>query len=128
MSGDSDAVSAGWSRTGPSQISVGGVTLDPRQRCVSGSPLTSPVMLTPLQAQVLAYLMRRPGKVCTRGDLMRGALGYSNPVGSRTVDVHVATLRSKLGGALRIRAVRGVGYLLEGPAAYSSSARSGERS
>lgn len=71
--------------------------------------------LTPLQTAVLAYLMSRPGQVCTRQDLMCEALGYPNAVGSRTVDVHVATIRSKLGGALRIRAVRGVGYALERP-------------
>jgi DNA-binding response OmpR family regulator len=71
------------------------------------------VALTPLQAALLAHLMNRPGRVCTRDELMCQALGYSVPVGTRTVDVHVATLRGKLGGALTIRSVRGVGYTLE---------------
>ncbi|WP_166351336.1 winged helix-turn-helix domain-containing protein [Phytoactinopolyspora limicola] len=114
MSGGLGAGSAGQPLGGPSSISVGGVTLDTlRRRVAHGSGAGVP--LTPLQTELLAYLMSRPGEVCTRQDLMRDALGYPNPVGSRTVDVHVATLRSKLGGALRIRAVRGVGYTLERP-------------
>nr|WP_281352208.1 winged helix-turn-helix domain-containing protein [Phytoactinopolyspora alkaliphila] len=79
------------------------------------------VPLTPLQTAVLAHLMSRAGEVCSRQDLMRDALGYPNAVGSRTIDVHVATLRSKLDGALRIRAVRGVGYALERPAVTERS-------
>ncbi|WP_129663204.1 winged helix-turn-helix domain-containing protein [Phytoactinopolyspora endophytica] len=106
------AVSAGWPSGRPSSISLGEVTLDLSRRCLAGLPTGRDVSLTPLQAAVLAYLMSRPGEVCTRQDLMCDALGYSNPVGSRTVDVHIATLRSKLRGTFEIRAVRGVGYIL----------------
>lgn len=97
---------------GPPLVSVAGVTLDPSQRRVA-RPGRDDVPLTPIQSALLAHLMARPGQVCTRDDLMCQALGYSEPVGSRTVDVHVATLRAKLGGALAIRSVRGVGYILE---------------
>jgi DNA-binding response OmpR family regulator len=93
-------------------VSVAGVTLDLLQRRLA-VPAAQEVVLTPLQAAILAHLMRRPGRVCTREELMCQALGYPVPVGSRTVDVHVASLRSKLGGALVIRSVRGVGYTLE---------------
>jgi DNA-binding response OmpR family regulator len=108
---------AGRPSRGPSSVSVGGVTLDVSQRRVVGETCGREVQisLTPLQAAVLAYMMRRPGQVCTRQDLMREALGYPHPIGSRTIDVHVATIRGKLGGVLEIRAVRGVGYALEGP-------------
>jgi DNA-binding response OmpR family regulator len=41
--------------------------------------------------------------------------GYPGAAGSRTVDVHVAELRAKLGESLRIRTVRGVGYGVEVP-------------
>jgi DNA-binding response OmpR family regulator len=116
MAGGPGAVPAGEPFGGPSSISVGEVTLDTSKRCVACNPADADVHLTPLQTSLLAYLMSRAGEVCTRQDLMREALGYPNPVGSRTVDVHVATLRSKLGGALQIRAVRGVGYALERPA------------
>lgn len=99
-------------QAGPPVVSVGGVTLDVDHRMVA-TPGGHEVALTPLQAALLAHLMYRPGRVCTREELMCQALGYPVPVGTRTVDVHVATLRGKLGGALTIRSVRGVGYALE---------------
>lgn len=107
-------------RNGPPQLSAGpvsvaGVTLDLASRRAI-MPGGDHVVLTPLQAAVLGHLMRRAGRTCTREELMCQALGYSVAVGSRTVDVHIATLRGKLGGALAIRSVRGVGYVLE-PAA-----------
>jgi DNA-binding response OmpR family regulator len=119
--GGPGAVAAGRSSGHPSSISVAGVTLDTTRRCVVSDRMVRDVPLTPLQTAVLAYLMSRAGEVCSRQDLMRDALGYPNAVGSRTIDVHVATLRSKLGGALRIRAVRGVGYALEQPPAAGRS-------
>lgn len=97
---------------GPPLVTVAGVTLDMSSRLVA-TPGGEQVVLTPLQAAVLAHLMSRTGRVCSREELMCQALGYSVPVGSRTVDVHVATLRSKLAGALAIRSVRGIGYTLE---------------
>lgn len=97
---------------GPPPMSVGGVTLDVSTRSVR-TPAGHEISLTPLQSALLAHLMARPGRVCTRDELMCQALGYSVPVGSRTVDVHIATLRSKLGAAVTIRSVRGVGYALE---------------
>ncbi len=99
-------------RAGPPIVSVAGVTLDVDHRLMA-TPGGREVVLTPLQAALLAHLMDRPGRVCTREELMCQALGYSVPVGSRTVDVHVATLRGKLEGALTIRSVRGVGYALD---------------
>lgn len=99
-------------QAGPPVVSVGGVTLDVGHRLVA-TPGGREVALTPLQAALLAHLMDRPGRVCTREELMCQALGYPVPVGTRTVDVHVATLRGKLDGALTIRSVRGVGYALD---------------
>lgn len=93
-------------------VTVGGVTLDLASRHLVLPASGAAVSLTPLQAALLGYLMRHSGEVCSRDDLMRDALGYRQPIGSRTVDVHVATLRSKLRGALEINAVRGVGYAL----------------
>jgi DNA-binding response OmpR family regulator len=46
---------------------------------------------------------------------MNEVWGYPAAMGTRTVDVHVAELRAKLGEALRIRTVRGVGYGVEPP-------------
>lgn len=122
MIGGSGAVSAGWPSGQSPVISVAGVRLDPSTRSVLTEPDGDDVTLTPLQTAILAYLMNRVGEVCTRDELMRDALGYANAVGSRTIDVHVASLRSKLGGALEIRAVRGVGYALEEPGSTEVSA------
>lgn len=73
---------------------------------VSGEP----VDLTATEFDLLAYLMARPGRVVTRDQLLSGVWGYSAAAGTRTVDVHVAQVRAKLGEASPIRTVRGVGY------------------
>lgn len=105
-------LSADRPEPGHPPVTVGGVTLDLANRNLLLPASGAAVPLTPLQAALLAHLMRHSGEVCSRDDLMRDALGYRRAVGSRTVDVHVATLRGKLRGALEINAVRGVGYAL----------------
>jgi DNA-binding response OmpR family regulator len=57
--------------------------------------------------------MRSKGKVLSREDLMYTAMGPAVMVTARTIDVHVAAIRKKLGawGGM-IRTIRGVGYLL----------------
>ena len=74
----------------------------------------TPVELTPTEFDLLAELMRNPGRVFTRDELLRHVWGYSSSVTTRTVDVHVAQVRAKLGDGLHIRTVRGVGYGLDG--------------
>ena len=55
--------------------------------------------------------MARPGRVFTREELLASVWGYAAHAGTRTVDVHVAQVRAKLGDAgAVIRTVRGVGY------------------
>ena len=58
--------------------------------------------------------MRRPGVVFTREQLLSEVWGYAATAGGRTVDVHVAQLRAKLGAASPIRTVRSVGYAAGG--------------
>ena len=88
---------------------VGPVVLDPARRTVTVDG--APVVLTQTEFDLLAYLMGRPGRVFTREELLAGAWGYAAHAGTRTVDVHVAQVRGKLGGAAAvIRTVRGVGY------------------
>ncbi|WP_326809535.1 response regulator transcription factor [Streptomyces sp. NBC_01775] len=73
-----------------------------------------PVELTATEFDLLAHLLKRPGRVCTRSDLLAAVWGHRSDVGARTVDVHIAQLRAKLGqGAGMIRTVRGVGYSVE---------------
>ncbi len=69
--------------------------------------------LTATEFDLLAHLMARPGRVFSREQLLAEVWGYSAVVGTRTVDVHVAQVRAKLGAASPIRTVRGVGYSAE---------------
>jgi len=90
---------------------VGAVTLDASQRRVFSAE--GELALTVTEFDLLAYLMRRPGRVFTREQLLSEVWGYSSVAGTRTVDVHIAQLRAKLGAASPIRTVRGVGYAAE---------------
>ena len=71
------------------------------------------VQLTATEFDLLAFLLRRPGIVFSREQLLSDVWGYSALASHRTVDVHVAQLRAKLGDASPIRTVRGVGYSAE---------------
>ncbi|WP_347354755.1 response regulator transcription factor [Intrasporangium sp.] len=73
------------------------------------------VALTATEFALLAHLMRRPGVVFTREQLLSDVWGYATTAGARTVDVHVAQVRGKLGHASPIRTVRSVGYAAERP-------------
>jgi two-component system, OmpR family, response regulator len=92
---------------------VGVVSLDPGRRRVQADG--TEVVLTSTEFDLLAHLMQRPGRVFTREELLGSVWGYAAHAGTRTVDVHVAQVRSKLGDASplardMIRTVRGVGY------------------
>jgi two-component system phosphate regulon response regulator PhoB len=67
--------------------------------------------LTPTEYRLLECMLRQPGRAFTRAQLMDAAIGEGAIVLERTIDVHVKTLRRKLGdkGEL-IETVRGVGY------------------
>ncbi len=88
---------------------VGPVTLDPARRSVYVDG--QPVSLTSTEFDLLGHLMSRPGRVFSREELLASVWGYAAQAGTRTVDVHVAQVRGKLGdhGGI-IRTVRGVGY------------------
>jgi transcriptional regulator len=84
------------------------IDLDKRTVTVDGAYLR----LTYLEFELLAHLVKHPHRVYTREQLVATIWGYG-PVGDqRTVDVHIARLRRKLGGAYRGRIVtiRRVGY------------------
>ena len=72
------------------------------------------VELTAAEFRLLAALARRPGKVLSRGAIIREIWGDDKAVTERSVDVHVKKLRDKLGRCgFYIKTVRGVGYRLE---------------
>jgi DNA-binding response OmpR family regulator len=68
------------------------------------------VTLTRKEFQVLALLASSGGAVCTRNRIVAEVWGRSWAGANRTLDVHIATLRTKLGRADLVRTVRGVGY------------------
>jgi len=72
---------------------------------------TQNVILTYKEFSLLACLMENAGRAYTREQLLETVWGYDYEGGTRTVDVHVQTLRTKLGTSGRfIETVRGVGY------------------
>jgi DNA-binding response OmpR family regulator len=83
-----------------------------------------PVLLTATEFRILHYLAARPGRVCSRTDIIDDALGPDVAVIDRTVDVHVTAIRRKLGkGGEAIETIRGFGYKLResAPAAKAPS-------
>jgi two-component system phosphate regulon response regulator PhoB len=66
--------------------------------------------LTPTEFRLLECLLRQPGRAFTRHQLKDAAIGEDTYVLERTIDVHVKTLRRKLGDGDLIETVRGVGY------------------
>ncbi len=66
--------------------------------------------LTPTEFRLLECLLRQPGRAFSRAQLMDAAIGEGAVVLERTIDVHIKTLRRKLGQADLIQTVRGVGY------------------
>lgn len=88
----------------------GPVRIDSRERTVKvdGRPLD----LTYLEFELLAHLVAHPHRVHTRDQLVTTVWGYGHVGDGRTVDVHVARLRRKLGAEHRqtIRTIRRVGY------------------
>jgi two-component system, OmpR family, response regulator MtrA len=84
------------------------VDLQRRRATLAGSVL----VLRTLEFELLAELARNPGHVVTRDRLLDRVWGVSFAGGTRTVDVHVAQLRKKLGRPGLIQTVRGVGYRL----------------
>ena len=73
------------------------------------------IVLTVTEFGLLRTLMRYPGKVYTRDELIEGAYAYDNVVTGRTIDSHVRRIRRKLseaGGEDPIETVHGLGYKL----------------
>jgi DNA-binding response OmpR family regulator len=91
-------------------IELGELCIDFRSRAVTVGDST--VQLRTLEFELLAELARHAGRVVTRDRLLDQVWGITFAGGTRTVDVHVAQLRKKLGRPQLIQTVRGVGYRL----------------
>ena len=93
-------------------LTLGDVTLDrARHRVTAGG---AEVVLTHMEFELLAFLMAHAGKAVTREVLLDDVWGIAYAGDTRTVDVHIRTLRQKLGASSSmIATVRGVGYRME---------------
>ncbi len=100
----------GAASTGGEIVQIADVVVDLQRHTVTvgGEAVT----LTRKEFQVLALLASSGGAVCTRSRIVAEVWGRSWAGANRTLDVHVATLRTKLGRADLVQTVRGVGYRL----------------
>ncbi len=105
-------------RRGPAErapeIVVGNVRIDPAAHSVTRAGVR--VDLSPREFSLLEYLARRPGEVVRRSEILDHVWDYDYDGMSNIVDVYVGYLRRKLEKPFHspvIRAVRGVGYILE---------------
>lgn len=97
----------------PKILQVGNLALDPQTHIVLVEGQR--VELTLKEYNLLQTFLAAPGRVFTRDQLMAIVWGEGYVGETRTVDVHIGTLRTKLGAqGEAIKTVRGVGYRLEG--------------
>lgn len=93
-----------------SVVAVGDVAVDLDRRVVTAGG--EAVALTRKEFDLLAALARREGAVIERADLLEQVWGTVDASAARTLEAHVASLRSKLGARDVVTTVRGVGYRL----------------
>ena len=95
----------------PKQLTSGGILMDHERHTVTADG--TPVALTFKEYELLRCLMTNPEVVLTRESIMSSVWGTDYEGESRTVDMHIKTLRQKLGACgSQIRTVRNVGYVL----------------
>jgi DNA-binding response OmpR family regulator len=95
----------------PEVMQIGAVAIDAGRREVRVAG--EPVEFTTKEFDLLRYLAERPGLALSRQQLLDGVWGYDWYGDARTVDVHIAQVRKKVGDAVQIKTVRGVGYRLD---------------
>lgn len=97
----------------PGNIRCGDIVIDEGKHLVTAGG--KPVTLTLKEYELLKLLAEHPGQVFTRENLLAAVWGSDYVGETRTVDVHIGTLRTKLDDCGdRIHTVRGVGYKMEG--------------
>ena len=92
-------------------VQVGAVAVDLGRREVRVDD--EPVEFTAREFALLRFLAERPGLAMSRQQILDGVWGHDWYGDARTVDVHIAQVRKKIGAACVIATVRGVGYRLE---------------
>jgi DNA-binding response OmpR family regulator len=95
-------------------VTAAGVTVDRRRHRVEIG--NKPIKITKSEFRLLDTLIRQPGRAFDRSELVDAALGEDTMVLERTIDVHIRSLRKKMGDAAGlIETVRGVGYRFAEP-------------
>lgn len=97
----------------PSVLEVGDLRLDPARHTVSRGG--QPVELTPRQFAMLEYLMRRPGEVVSKTEILEHVWDFAFEGSPNIVEVYLSQLRQRVDipfGRASLRTVRGVGYRL----------------
>jgi DNA-binding response OmpR family regulator len=108
LAGEPDTVCMDF---GPASVDGWLAELGSRELLEGDEEAAVPPGLTPLEAQVLAYLRSREGRAVERAALLRDVWGYDWTGGSNVVEVVISSLRRKLGDAAdTVETVRGVGY------------------
>ncbi len=104
---------AGGRDPGAAEQRVGALEIDRRAHVVrvDGTEVTC----TPKEFDIVEFLARDPGSVITRQELLDAVWGANWYGSTKMIDVHVAALRKKLGDAVAIETVRGVGFRLVDP-------------
>jgi DNA-binding response OmpR family regulator len=92
-------------------VQVGAATIDIGRREVRVRD--DVVAFTAKEFELLRFLAERPGLALSRQQILDSVWGYDWFGDARTVDVHLAQVRKKLDGAVRIDTIRGTGYRLE---------------
>jgi DNA-binding response OmpR family regulator len=95
----------------PDVTAVGGVTIDAGRREVRVHDAV--VSFTTKEFDLLKFLAERPGLALSRQQILDGVWGYDWFGDERTVDVHIAQVRKKVDGAVKIDTVRSIGYRLD---------------
>ncbi len=94
-------------------LRLGDLYLDPRTREVRRGERLIP--LTPKEFDLLKTLLQNPRRVLDKDTLISRAWGYDYEAESNTLEVHISSLRQKLGEPRLIHTVRGAGYILREP-------------
>ena len=100
-------------------VQAGRVTIDGGRREIRIDE--APVDFTTKEFDLLRFLAERPGLALSRQQILDGVWGYDWFGDVRTVDVHIAQVRKKLGTACTITTVRGVGYRMDSTSAARST-------
>lgn len=102
------------SQTQSVQLRIGDLVLDTITRVVKRGERV--IELTPREYRLLEFLLRTPGRVCSRMSIVESVWDYDFDPGSNLVDVHIMRLREKVDSHATVKllhTVRGVGYVLK---------------